>query len=206
MIKTEYTINDQILERTDDTTIIAQSKNIVKTLFHFNGTIWDNIDKFAIFTDSWGNKTTIHLGKAETCSCIIPNGCLNGTFFKLTVYGGDLITTNDVTIPLMSSGYTKHHHHTNNCGHDEKDIFVDIFTRLDNTIDNIVVVDKCLQCYSNDKLVDSVCLNSFVDEAQLDELIQSIVTKTEIKAFLEEEGYIKNLDFNFETGELIFEK
>lgn len=206
MIQTEYTITDQILERTDKNTIVAKSKNIVKTSFCFQGSLWNDIDKFAIFTDSWGNKTTIHLGKADLCSCIVPDGCLSGTFFKITVYGGDLITTNDVTIPLMNSGYTEHHHHTNDCGHNEKDIFVDIFDRLDKTVNNIAVVDKCLQCYCDDKLVDSVCLNNFVDETQLNELIQEIVTKTEIKSFLEEEGYIKNLDFNFSTGELIFEK
>ena len=136
MIKTEYTVTDQLLERTDKTTLIAKSKNIVKTSFCFQGSLWHDVNKFAIFTDSWGNKTTIHLGKADLCSCIVPDSCLTGTFFKITVYGGDLITTKNVTIPLMSSGYTKHHHHTNNCGHDEKDIFVDIFDRLDNVIDS----------------------------------------------------------------------
>ena len=73
-------------------------------------------------------------------------------------------------------------------------------------IDDIIVVDKCLQCYSNGELVDSVCLNNFVDEAQFEELIQNIVTKNEIREFLSDEGYIKNLDFDFTTGELIFEK
>lgn len=203
MIETEFTINNQILKRTDTTTIISKSKNIIKTLFTFNGNIWEDNNRFAIFTDSWDKKTTIHLGKSSVCSCIVPSSCLEGTYFKISVYGGDLITTNDVTIPLNSSGYTKHHHH---CEHEHKDIFVDIFDRLDKNIDNIIFIDNCLQCYSNDELVDSVCLNGFVDETQLSELIQDFITKTELKNFLQSEGYIKNLDFDFETGELTFEK
>lgn len=207
MIETEYIINDQIMKRTDtDNIIISKSKNIVKTTFTFEGSIWNDVNKFAIFTNSWGDKKTIHLGTACICSCIVPNDCLKGTFFKVTVYGGDLITCNEVTIPLQNSGYTKNHHHTNDCGHEAKDIFVEIFERLDKSIDDIIVVDKCLQCYSNGELVDSVCLNNFVDEAQFEELIQNIVTKNEIREFLSDEGYIKNLDFDFTTGELIFEK
>ena len=157
MIETEYIINDQIMKRTDtDNIIISKSKNIVKTTFTFEGSIWNDVNKFAIFTNSWGDKKTIHLGTACICSCIVPNDCLNGTFFKVTVYGGDLITCNEVTIPLQNSRYTKNHHHTNDCGHEAKDIFVEIFERLDKSIDDIIVVDKCLQCYSNGELVDSV--------------------------------------------------
>ena len=72
MIETEFTVNNQILKRTDTTTIISKAKNIIKTSFSFNGTIWADINKFAIFTDSWGAKTTIHLGKSNICSSIIP--------------------------------------------------------------------------------------------------------------------------------------
>ena len=204
MIETKYTIDDQKMTRTDDEIIIAKSKNIIKTIFTFNGSIWNDVDKFAIFTDSWGVKTTTHIGAANVCSAIVPNHCLNGTFFKVTIYGGDLITCNEVTIPLAPSGYTKNHHHTNNCGHDSKDIFVEIFERLDKNIDNIICLDKCLQCYSNGELVDSVCLN-FVDEADFEELIRNIVTKAEIRSFLQEEGYIKNFGFDYSTGELTFE-
>lgn len=204
MIETEFTVNNQILKRTDTTTIISKAKNIIKTSFSFNGTIWADINKFAIFTDNWGAKTTIHLGKSNICSSIIPTSCLDGTFFKISVYGGDLITTNDVTIPLNHSGYTKHHH--SKCEHESKDIFVDIFDRLDAKIDNIIFIDNCLQLYSENELIDSVCLNGFVDETQLNELIQDFISKFELKEFLESEGYIKNLTFNEDTGEITFEK
>lgn len=207
MIETEFTANNQILKRTDTTTIISKAKNIIKTSFSFNGDIWDNINKFAIFTDSWGHKTTIHLGKSIICSCIIPASCLDGSHFKVCVYGGDLVTTNDVTIPLSSTGYSKHHHHHEDCKpYVGKDIFVDIFDRLDTKIEDIIFQDNCLQLYANGELIDSVCLNGLVDDAHLNELIQEYVTKTELESFLQERGYIKNLDFNFETGELIFEK
>ncbi|MBR0272352.1 MAG: hypothetical protein IJQ68_10275 [Methanobrevibacter sp.] len=208
MIETLFTVNNQQLKRTDTIVIVQNAKNIIKTFFSFNGEIWENINKFAIFTDSWGNKITTHLGKSCKCSCIVPASCLNGTYFKVTVYGGDLVTTNDVTIPLMKSGYSKHHHQ-HECHHEHKDIFVDIFDKLDKKIDDILVIDNSIQCYSDGELIDSVSLNglnSFVDETRFNELIQDYVSKIELKTFLESEGYIKNLDFDFENGELTFEK
>lgn len=205
MIEILFTVNNQQLKRTDTKIIVQNAKNIIKTLFSFNGELWENINKFAIFTDSWGNKTTTHLGKACKCSCIVPSSCLNGTYFKVTVYGGNLVTANNVTIPLIKSGYSKPHHQ-HECHQEHKDIFVDIFDKLDNKIDALLVVDNSIECYSGGELIDSVSLNGFVDETRFNELIQDYVSKIELKTFLQSEGYIKNLDFDFENGELTFEK
>ena len=203
MIETTFETTNQMFKRTDSETIVNKSKNIVRASFTFEGEIWDDEEKFVIFTDAWGDKTTTHLGKSNVSSCILPSSILEGEYFSITVYGGDLITTNEITIVLSDSGYTKYHH---DCDDKGKDIFIEIFERLDKAIDNIIVVEKCLHCFSNGELVDTICLNNFVDETQFNELIQNIVTKNEIQQFLSDEGYIKNLAFDFETGELIFEK
>lgn len=202
----ELEVNNQLLRRVDDETILSKSKNIQKTLFHFkNPEFYQGLNIFAIFTDSWGEKTTIHLGKNATeLSSIIPSRVLKGTYFKISLYAGDLIATNNVTIPLLGSGYSSSYQH--GCSREGKDIFVEIFDKIDGKINTISFTGKCLELYSESELLDSVCLNGLVDEAYLDELMQEYVTKIELKSFLESEGYIKNLDFNFETGELTFEK
>ena len=177
MINLTFEIENQLLKRTDKLTIVRNSRNIIKSSFTFDTEIWEDINKFVIFTDSWGEQSVTHLGKVNKCSCIIPSSCLKGTHFKVSVYGGDLITTNDVTIILQDSSY-KHHHHRPQSGHCEhshdKDIFVDIFDRLDTKIDGVLFADGCLQLYSNDELVDSVCFNYTVDDAQLIERITEI--------------------------------
>ena len=122
MIEIQFTTENQLLKRTDDEIIFDKSKNIIKAKFTVNGDVWDNVDKFAIFTDAFNSKTTLHLGKESVCSCVVPASCFKTSFFKVTLYGGDLITTNAVTIPLREGGYRKHHHHHGCDG--SKDIFV----------------------------------------------------------------------------------
>lgn len=204
-ITIELEVNNQLLTRVDNETILSKSKNIQKTLFRFkNPEFYQNENIFAIFTDSWGEKTTIHLGKNATeLSSIIPSRVLKGTYFKVSLYAGDLVTTNNVTIPLIESGYNGNHR--SSCSH-KKDIFVQIFDKIDSKIDNISFTGRCLELYSESELLDSVCLNGLVDETQLNELMQEYTSKVELRQFLESEGYIKNLDFDFSTGELTFEK
>lgn len=171
-----FEIENQILKRTDKLTIVKNSRNIIKSSFTFSNEVWEDINKFVVFTDSWGEQFVSHLGRLDVCSCSIPQDCLKGTYFKVSVYGGDLITTNDVIIILQDSNY-KHHHRPQlgHCEHHhEKDIFVDIFDMLDTKIDSVLLADGCLQLYSNDRLVDSVCFNFSVDDAQILERITEI--------------------------------
>ena len=166
MININFKIKNQTLTRTDNQNLIRNSKNIIKASFEFETETWNDINKFVIFTDSWDEQIITHIGKSEKCSCIIPSSCLKGTFFKITVYGGDLVTTNNMIIPLKESGYTTPHRHYG-CGHEHKDVFVDIFDKLDTKIDSILFNEKCLQLYADGILVDSICLNGFADEAQV---------------------------------------
>lgn len=110
MIEIQLKAENQRLKRTDKESIVGYSKNIIKAKFTIEGDIWKDVDKFAIFTDAFDNKTTMHLGSESNCNCVVPSSCLKTSFFKITVYGGDLILTNAITIPLVESEYSRKHH------------------------------------------------------------------------------------------------
>lgn len=147
MIEIQLKAENQRLKRTDKEPIVGYSKNIIKAKFTIEGDIWKDVDKFAIFTDAFDNKTTMHLGSESNCNCIVPSSCLKTSFFKITVYGGDLILTNAITIPLVESEYSrKHHSDYDDCS---KDIFVEIFQHINSKVDNILFDDGCLHIFSN---------------------------------------------------------
>lgn len=204
MIELQFETENQLLRRKDDAIIVNKAKNIIKASFTINGSVWDGVEKFAIFRDAFDNKTTTYLGRESVCSCVVPASCLKTSFFKVTIYGGDLITTNAITIPLRDSGYPRKHHHPH-CG--EKDIFVEIFEKIDSKIDNIVCADHCLHVFSDGILIDSVCI-PFVDEAQAMDIaygrIQDFIQNDELfDDVLKQKGYINQV--RLVGDEIIFE-
>lgn len=188
-MKLTFDVIDNVLKRTDKEKIINRNKNIYKAVFNFQSTdenenLWLEDNIFVIFEDSWNNKTTVHLGKDNLqLSAIIPSFVLEGTYFRVSVYAGDLISTNTVSIPLSQSGYERHHH--NHCGGSRKDIFVELFDKLDSKIDDIAFSDNCLHFYSGGELIDSIYLD-FADETSVRkwmlEYINDFQTELERKA------------------------
>ena len=168
----EFEIHGQILKRinSQDDTIVSENYNVYTCRFYFDeGSRWIQINKFAIFHDSWGNSTTVHLGKnSSRLSCIVPDRVLKGSYFKVSIYGGNLLSTNPVSVPLMKSGYNHTHYpshnYNGNCydkGHHHyhnKDVFVEIFERLDDTCNSIVYDENCLHFFGNNGLIESVYL------------------------------------------------
>lgn len=195
-----FNIYGQYLKRTDHKTVVNKARNVLKCKFCFKDDLWEDVDKFALFK----NKTdayNMHLGKSSNVDCIIPWEVLRGKYFRLTIYGGDLITTNEVTIPLAKSGYTEDVTPTKP---HSKDIFVEIIESLDEKFDDIVFEDNSLKLYGNGELKNCISL-PFVDEAHvtevITELMQDYVLKTELMEILN--GYVK--DIRFEDGKLIFD-
>ena len=200
-----FDLENQLLKRTDTETIMNKSRHIIKAKFTITGEIWDNImDRFVIFKDSWDEETIVHLNNES--QCIVPSRCLDGPFFKVSVYGGDLITTNDITIPLIDSGYDKKHSIHHNCNKPTKDVFVEIFEKLHVKIDNITCANHCLHLFADGRLIDSVSLPG-VDEAQViaivTEQLQDYTRTDELEDFLKEHGYINHV--YMEGDEIIFE-
>ena len=200
-----FNLENQLLRRTDSEALMSKSHNILQAEFTITGEIWEDIvDRFVIFKDSWDEETIIILD-AES-KCVVPSACLDGPYFKVSVYGGDLITTNEITIPLLDSGYDKTHtiHHT--CNQKTKDVFVKIFEKLHFKIDDIVCADNSLMLFSEGRLLNTVSLPG-VDEAQViaivTEQMQEYMTIDELEAFLNERGYIKHV--YMDGDEMIFE-
>lgn len=166
----EFTVNNQILTRKDSEKIVNKNRNVYQCKFTFENNEWEPLHKFALFRDGWGNSEKVYLGKdSNILSCVIPSSILQGTYFKVSVYGGDLTATNSVTIHLTESDYSGRAH--GGCDNRRKDIFVEIFDRLDNTIDSIAYSDNCIHLFNGDVLIESVYL-PFASEASLEELMQ----------------------------------
>ena len=102
----EFEVHNQILTRIDSQDVLNKSRNIYKCLFTFEeDSEWINLNKFVIFKDGWGNSSTVHLGKSSnTLSCLVPDEILRGSYFQVSIYAGDLITTNNVSVALIHSG------------------------------------------------------------------------------------------------------
>lgn len=185
MINLNFEVNQQSLQLMNDESLANHSRNIIRANFTFKGEIWENIDKFAIFKDSWGNKTRVYL---EDNSCLIPSTVTGGTFFRVSLYAGDLITTNYVTIPLTSTispgcGCDPNSEYTN--------LFNTIFQELRTKYDDLILEDNKLYCYNNG---DIIKILSF------DELI---LNNHYTKEYIDSELSKKYDDFSFENGYLI---
>ena len=170
----EFHLINQILTRTDNQKVIQKSKNIYQCHFTINGEIWDNLEIFAIFSDSFNNKRTVPLGKGNELSCVLPNFVLKGTFFKVSLFAGDLITTNIISIPLLSSLYGNFDEYVECEELESKNVFVSIFESLDCKVDEIRHVNNFLEVYAGGELIESIYM-PIADEAFVDSLKQEFI-------------------------------
>jgi hypothetical protein len=186
----EFEVHNQTLIRVDSKELINRNKNTYKAIFTFDeDSEWLDLNKFVIFTDGWGNTTTQHIGKSSNVlSCLIPNSVLRGSYFKVTVYAGDLVTTNSLTISLIQSGYHRppphshHHHHHHPYGFDcdgdytGRDIFVEIFDQLDESVDSIIYDNKTLYLFHRERVLDSIYL-PFLTDDEITELVTNLTNE-----------------------------
>lgn len=136
--------------------IVAKSKHYLKCFFEFLTDDWDDIAKIAVFYNDKGQEYLryIDLNDDGKYYCEVPYNALKGDYFKLCVYGGDLIITQLVTIPLVRTGYQRQHH----CA-DNTDIFVDIFELINRNNENAI---KQLDVLEETKF-DKDCFNDSFD-------------------------------------------
>lgn len=88
--------------------IVADSRNYLKAVFHFQSDEWQNQICYALFTIQ-GNTYKMILG-ADTDlgwnECYVPEEVIHAPGFSVSCYCGDRITTNEVKVSVVSSGYT----------------------------------------------------------------------------------------------------
>ena len=86
--------------------IVSDSINYLQCTFKFSDD-WTDFDKTATFKDDIGNAYSILL---ENDKCFVPYEVLSGNNFKVSVFGSKdavRITTNEVVVPIVPSGYTE---------------------------------------------------------------------------------------------------
>ena len=84
----EFEVHNQTLKRLDSQNVVNRNRNVYKCRFIFEeDSEWTNLNKFAIFTDGWGNSSTQHLGKnSDILTCLVPDQMLKGSYFKISIY------------------------------------------------------------------------------------------------------------------------
>lgn len=130
-----FKVNGQSLKRTDKSRLVNKSQNVIIAKFNFMQSEWTGINRFVLFKNS---TDTYNIPLEDGCEaeCVIPWEVLNEHRFKMTLYGGDLITTNELTIKLEESGYTDEVTPT----HDPTpDVFDKIFDELDTKATKVEV-------------------------------------------------------------------
>lgn len=140
--------------------------NLYNCVFTFEvDSDWIDLEKFVIFRDDWRNPYVVHLkGEGNVLSCLVPDCVLDGDNFKVSVFAGDLLSTNNVTIRLLESGYTDGFYQ--NCKEKQKDIFVEIFDELDGKVDDVIYDNdkKCFRFYSKGELLKSLLVPVITEE------------------------------------------
>ncbi|WP_407462777.1 hypothetical protein [Methanobrevibacter sp.] len=156
-----FEIKKQIIKRLDENILVNKSKNYVKANFTFSTKEWRGIEKFVIFKDSWGHAYTQSLGQSCDCTCDVPNDVLKGTHIKISVYGGDRVTSNELTILLIPSGYTTE---ISPASEGSKDVFVKIFEELESKIDQVEYTETSIVCYANNEIICEIPIITTVDD------------------------------------------
>ena len=108
----DFIVNNQSLAKhksQNGLKVVADSKNYLKALFHFQSSEWQNQICYALFTLE-GQTYKMILGAEEDCAwneCYVPEEVIHAPGFTVSCYCGDRITTNEVRVDVVSSGYTE---------------------------------------------------------------------------------------------------
>ena len=96
-----FNVNHQIISYQLTDKVVEKSRNYLRGIFEFTED-WDDIVKTAIFVSGKGEAYHITL---ENDQCLIPWEVICYPYFTVSVFGGDLITANKITVYVMKTGY-----------------------------------------------------------------------------------------------------
>ena len=100
-----FKLNKQKLIRVDNEEIAAFTRNYIDVMFDFDK-VWCNLEKYCLFVTPDDNRYVVKLGYGKHLSCKIPNEVLENSFFRISVFADDLLTSTQETVFVSSSGYT----------------------------------------------------------------------------------------------------
>ena len=107
-----FIVNKQSLSKhksQNDNRVVADSKNYLKAKFYLQSEDWKGQLCYALFTyqgQTW-KKVLGAEDDVEANECFVPEEVIHAPGFTVSCYCGDRITTNEVKIEVISSGYTE---------------------------------------------------------------------------------------------------
>ena len=108
----DFIVNNQSLTKhknQNSQKVVADSRNYLKARFHFQSEEWQGQICYALFTLQGQTYKKI-LGAEEECEmneCFVSPEVISAPGFIVSCYCGDRITTNEVRVDVVSSGYTE---------------------------------------------------------------------------------------------------
>ena len=95
-----FTVNGQEL-KSYPVTVVADSRNYLLAEFAF-GPDWEEIEKTAVFQAASG---AVYHMLVQDGVCSVPEEVIRVPWFRVSVFGGDRLTTNRAEISVCQSGF-----------------------------------------------------------------------------------------------------
>lgn len=135
----KFSVNNQIIERTDTFVPVRSSKNYLYAEFDFQTDDWNGKSKTVLFRSGDNDPVPVLLG--DTNTCIVPAEVLVGASFSVSIVAGNLITANMVVVKLYESGYR-----TGDIPEPSETLYEQLMTAFDKT--NQTVIDSAKESES----------------------------------------------------------
>lgn len=188
-----FKCNNDILTRTDNHIVINASVHIIKLKITFSEE-WSDFSKNIMFKSDDNAKYSVYIGVDNEIECYIPSEVLNGHYFTFSCFGtteDERLTTNQVTVTLMLSGYNRD---AKQLIANSSDKFEDIsvfLAKIDKKYDNIELQDDKLICYVEEDPKKVISLGGL------------ILNNYHTKEYIDEKLDTKYDDFSYEDGYLL---
>lgn len=100
----QFKLEKQKLIRTDEEEIASFARNYIHVTFVFDE-VWKDLKKYCLFVTPKQDRYVVKLGYGRKLSCTIPDEVLQNSFFNISVFADDLLTSTQETVLISSSGY-----------------------------------------------------------------------------------------------------
>ena len=95
-----FTVDGQEI-RARPVTVVADSRNYLVAEFVFSGD-WEGLEKTAVFEQASG---MVYHVLVQDGTCTVPAEVIQVPWFRVSVFGGDRLTTNRVEVSVCQSGF-----------------------------------------------------------------------------------------------------
>jgi len=204
----EFSIENQIIRRTDTVKVVNKAKNIYRLIFTIAGEKWEDTVKYIIF--HFNNENYQYLlnydSTLEKYSITVPEQVLYGKSFRFTVFGikqiGEeetRITTRVITVHSLNSGFTTHI--TTITDEPELDIVTSLLQKLGTKYDDLIFDDNTLICRSEGevKKVLTLPFEDYYTKDEADSLLDGKAETVHNHVVDDVTDFEENVDMDFDN-------